>query len=63
MTMQRDGGYVTFSCDECPESFELDEPTRDFADAFAAVRAAGWRARNVKGEWEHVCDACRRKNL
>jgi hypothetical protein len=61
MTHQRDGDRHAFACDECPETFE-GEPGDDFAEAWAAARAVGWLAFQVKGEWGHRCPTCREGN-
>ena len=36
----------------------LDTKTKDFDEARVAMRADGWHARKVCGEWLHGCDSC-----
>ena len=57
-----DGGEFTFSCDGCPEVYEVTDPDEVdacvFEEVWAAARKAGWRAFKAGGEWEHYCPGC-----
>ena len=50
------GGIIIFECDSCDAV--LDTKTKDFDEACVAMRADGWHARKVCGEWLHGCESC-----
>lgn len=47
---------ITFSCDECGETFEADTP--DFRDALEDFKLHGGEVRMEDGEWVHLCKDC-----
>lgn len=47
---------ITFSCDECGETFEAD--SADFRDALEDYKLHGGAARLEDGEWVHLCKDC-----
>lgn len=66
-----DGGVFTFSCDACPEVFEVDDSDENvdnavFDEVWAAAKAKGWVAFPVtergKQEWKHYCAGCNQEN-
>lgn len=57
MTLHRDGlNDICFECDGC--SVVLDTNTPHFPEALQNLRAMGWKAKQVKGTWEHRCICC-----
>lgn len=48
---------VTFTCDDCGETFEADTP--DFHDALDDYKDHGGVARLDDGEWVHLCGTCK----
>lgn len=57
MTIIRKRGHIVFECDECGEQY--DSQTDDFHDALADAKSDGFEARQVRGEWQHVCGDCK----
>ena len=62
-----DGGVFTFSCDVCPEVFEVDDSDEDvdnavFEEVWAAARNEGWVAFKFKNDWKHYCPSCAKEN-
>ena len=58
MTVDRQHGKMVFSCDSCSETIEPDDST--WAEAWSQVKAEGWTARQIVGEWMHFCEKCSR---
>lgn len=54
--MTRIHGKIQFECDDCADV--LDTETKDFQEAKAAFRAAGWRSTPTKGVWRDLCHEC-----
>lgn len=56
--IERDGrdGPITFCCDNCGEVDETH--SSDFRSALAKIKVHGWKARNVDGDWQHLCGDC-----
>ena len=46
------------TCDGCGAELE---PEYDFDDAVDAKRAAGWKSKNIDGEWVDLCPGCQMK--
>ena len=46
------------TCDGCGAELE---PEYDFDDAVEAKRRAGWRSKNIQGEWVDICPDCEMK--
>lgn len=59
MAIGWDGGTIWFLCDSCTESIDTEE--RDFQEAVATMRGAGWNATRIgqPGDWVHACPDCR----
>lgn len=53
MATDRQHGFVVFVCDEC--EIEFDSQQREWDEAMAAFREAGWTARMIDKEWMHAC--------
>ena len=51
------GGEETYTpvCDVCGDELDYEY---DFYDAVDAKKRAGWRSRQINGEWIDVCDRC-----
>jgi hypothetical protein len=46
-----------FSCDECPESIDVE--TSDFSAGLEIAKAAGWRRyKGPDNEWADACPVC-----
>ena len=48
---------ITFTCDDCGETFEADG--LDFHDALEEFKDNGGVARLDAGEWVHFCGDCK----
>jgi hypothetical protein len=59
VTIHRVKGLVAISCDECPETFEMDTP--DFHETWAAAKDEGWVGLSMDGEYQHHCPGCAKK--
>lgn len=53
MSVEREDGEITFTCDACPE--DLPTETDDFVEALGVLRRAGWRVTKNGNDWEHFC--------
>ena len=49
-------GEITFECDQCGEECNTEES--DFHSALKKMKAEGWKAQKVGGDWEHICPGC-----
>lgn len=58
MTIQRDGGEFSISCDKCSDSHDLDGGS--FQEARNDAKRAGWQALYDKenSEWTDLCPSC-----
>lgn len=56
MSVEREGGRITFQCDTCPDALDTDEV--EFEAAWARAQGDGWKAFKVGGEWCHECPDC-----
>jgi hypothetical protein len=63
MTSSRERNGFAFCCDVCGDV--IDPPTlgrgsapRDFEESLTEAKAKGWRAVNIRGEWQHLCPDC-----
>ena len=50
MPIDRQYNHIVFECDSCDETFD-GEPGEEFADAWAAAKREGWRAKKIGGPW------------
>lgn len=46
-------GKIIFECDCCDEVLETEE--KEWDEAKAKFREAGWRAKQIAAEWVHGC--------
>lgn len=57
MASDREGQLITFTCDQCGETFDISGG--DFRDAWDSAKEDGWRCfKNDDDEWEHRCPEC-----
>lgn len=56
MSIERQGGVITFCCDKCPETHEAE--TGVFGEAWATAKQQGWRSYQIGGVWCHSCPSC-----
>jgi hypothetical protein len=54
--IDRQYGEITFECDGCEETLATGE--RDWPEAMAEFRTAGWRSEKVGADWTHLCPPC-----
>ncbi len=54
--IDRDGRFLVFHCDSCPDYYETD--TSDFGEGWDAAKRDGWRAKKISDEWFHTCPEC-----
>lgn len=59
MTLERGlwgfNNEITFTCDAKGCGAELHTDEADFRSALDKMKADGWKAKNVGGDWEHFC--------
>lgn len=56
MTVERNGGALTFCCDNCGEVNDTGE--RDWNAALEEVKGEGWTIRKRGDDWQHFCPDC-----
>lgn len=48
---------IMFVCDGCGEAEQTG--SKEFTEALAEVKQAGWVARKEDDEWQHLCGDCK----
>lgn len=56
MSVTKIYGQISFVCDSCGESEEVDDAP--FEQSWSALAAAGWRTKKIGREWKHWCPDC-----
>lgn len=54
--IDRQKGRLLFECDACSTVEEFD--SRDFHEAWEALKEQGWTVRKIDEAWVHGCPRC-----
>ncbi len=60
MTLQRDGKWMQFECDECPNTTDEYD---DFEELRTEAKREGWEIKPSVEGWSHRCPDCRGSGL
>jgi hypothetical protein len=55
--IHRQKGRYVLECDTCEKLFE-GNLSEEYTDFWNRAEAEGWEARQVSGQWVHVCPWC-----
>ena len=56
MSIDRQHGNISFSCDSCNDSIGTE--LSDFVDAWNFAKREGWKAQKIGKDWVHACPHC-----
>lgn len=56
MSIERDSGFYTLTCDICGE--EVNEQFYDFQEAVNYKKDNDWKSQKHNGEWQDICPEC-----
>jgi len=61
MTIDRQHGKQSVTCDACGEQIERGSDCMHFDEWVDALKDEGWRFYKRRGDWQHECPQCNGK--